>query len=697
MTFLPTTKAEFAALNIDQPDFIVVSPEAYVDHPSFAAALIGRLCQSQGFSVAMLCQPVSNADFLSLGKPKHAFLLSCGAMDSMVANYSVSKQKRKMDYYSDEGRAGLRPDRVCQTYSKSLKKHFPNSPIVAGGLEPSLRRFAHYDYWSDTVMPSILHSSPVDLIVYGMGEAPLMQIFEYAKKSVPIDKLKDIAGTAYLTSVSTATKAVKAAILDNDWTKFISLSSFESVANDKLTYLNCFLQSSKLSEKGFIQKQSDDLYAVINRPAMPISTQLLDSVAELPFVRAAHPKYKNVPAIEEVQFSITAHRGCFGNCSFCALNFHQGKHIVPRSDESILREVLTLTKHPNFKGYIHDVGGPSANFHQNPCKNSSNNCIKSACIGFEKCPNLKVDHSAYLNLLSKIRAIEGVKKVFVRSGVRFDYCMYEADTAFLDTLAKHHVSGQLKVAPEHISDNVLKLMNKPPHKTYLSFAKAFEVSTKKAGLEQYLVPYFMSSHPGCTVSDAVKLTEYLISIKHEPEQVQDFYPTPGTLSTAMYYTGLDKSGKKIFVAKTKEDKAIQRALLQYRRLENKDMVIKALKIAKREDLIQKIRFKSAAVSTHTKHTPNKQSDIKNSKVNLHSSNKSIGQKPNLKPNSNNAKPPAHNKPKNNLTSQPKSSSFSQAKKNQSPNFINPNKSFKPNQSNPQKPLNKSPKRPPNKK
>ncbi|MCL2847485.1 MAG: YgiQ family radical SAM protein [Firmicutes bacterium] len=592
MPFLPTTKAELSALNIDVPDFIVVTPEAYVDHPSFGASLIARLVESEGFSVVVLSQPVSKADFTSFGAPKHAFLLSCGAMDSMVANYSVSLQKRKEDAYSDGGKAGLRPDRVCQTHSKALKKHFPNTPIIAGGLEPSLRRLAHYDYWSNRIMPSILFDAPVDLIICGMGEVPILEICKFAKKNIPLNKVKDIFGTAYLTPLENASKVVRAAITTADNSKFQILSSYNSVKSDKKTYLKTFLQYSATHNKGFIQKQDNTHYAIINPPATPSTTELLDRVYELPYMRDFHPKYKHIPAIEEVQFSITAHRGCFGNCSFCALNYHQGKSIISRSDDSILREVEILTKHPKFKGYIHDVGGPSANFHTNPCEKKGEPCRDKNCIGFDNCKNLNADHTKYLELLRKVRAVKGIKKVFVRSGVRFDFCNMDSDKDFLNELTAHHISGQLKVAPEHVSDAVLKLMNKPPHKTYVEFSKAFNAATKKVGLEQYLVPYFVSSHPGATLKDAVKLTEYLISIRYEPEQVQDFYPTPGTLSTAMYYTELDHVNfKKLFVAKTQEEKALQRALLQYRRERNRLLVTKALKLVNREDLLSKIKFR----------------------------------------------------------------------------------------------------------
>jgi len=591
MSFLPTHPNEFPH-SAFQPDFIVVTPDAYVDHPSFGAAVIGRFVESQGFSVAVLSQPVTKEDFKSLGEPKYAFLLSCGVVDSMVANYSVSGSRRKEDAYSDEGKAGKRPDRVCEVYSKALKKAFHNSTIIAGGIEPSLRRLSHYDYWSDTVRHSILYTAPVDLVVYGMGEVPLLEILHFAKLGVNLKKVKGVAGTAYLTNLSLASSAIKNAIANGGDKKYSVVSSFSRVSGDKKIYAKAFMETTAASgdKKGIIQKQSDTDFAVINPPAKPADTALLDKIYALPFMRMAHPKYKNIPAIEEVRFSVTAHRGCFGDCSFCALKAHQGKNISVRSKESILAEIEKITQMPDFKGYIHDIGGPSANFHSNSCAKTQNRgeyCNDKNCVGHKLCGALKVDNSDYLEILRQARSIKGVKKVFIRSGVRFDVALL--DKEFLTELVTHHVSGQLKVAPEHVADSVLNLMNKPPHKTYLDFYKAFMDATKKAGKEQYLVPYFVSSHPGCTIKDAVKLTEYLMSIKYQPLQVQDFYPTPGSLSTTMYYCEFDpRSGKKLFVAKSKEDKVMQRALMQYREPRNKELVSKALKLAGREDLLGKI-------------------------------------------------------------------------------------------------------------
>jgi len=593
MPFLATTLTELYDQEIWQPDFIVVSADAYVDHPSFGAAVVARLVESQGFSVAVLAQPVTNEDFKSLGEPKHAFLVSTGVVDSMVNNYSVSLNRRTEDVYSENGKMGRRPDRVCEVYCKALKKLFPDSPVIAGGIEPSLRRLAHYDYWSNSVRHSIVYDAPADLIIYGMGEVPIMELCHYAKRNVPLDKVKDIKGTAYLTDIHAAHTPVKQAILENDTQKFRLLSSYARVVSDKKIYAKAYIEAKNANRnKGLIQKQDNEKYVVVNAPPQPPTTKLLDFVASLPYMRTYHPMYQHVPAIEEVQFSVTAHRGCFGDCSFCALNYHQGKAISHRSDESILAEIETITQLNGFKGYIHDVGGPSANFHVGQCsmtQKGGSPCVEQTCIGHKPCKNLNASHTAYINLLRKARAIKGVKKVFVRSGVRFDFCNMDTTGEFLNELAAHHISGQLKVAPEHVSDNVLRLMNKPPHAEYIQFSKNFQRATRRAGKEQYLVPYFVSSHPGCTLKDAAKLTEFLMELRYMPLQVQDFYPTPGTLSTTMYYTETDpRTGEKLYVAKTKEEKAMQRALMQYRMDKNRGLVVKALKLAGREDLLKQL-------------------------------------------------------------------------------------------------------------
>ncbi|MCL2555628.1 MAG: YgiQ family radical SAM protein [Firmicutes bacterium] len=585
--FLPVNKNDLNERCIDQLDFIVVSADAYVDHPSFGHAVIARFVESQGFSVGILAQPQSDKDYLKLGQPKHAFLISGGVVDSMVNNYTAALKKRTTDVYSEGGKAGKRPDRVVDVYSKNLKKIFPSIPIIAGGVEASLRRLSHYDYWSDSVRHSILYTSCVDLIVYGMGEMPLLDICKYAHKNIPLNKVKNILGTAYLSDKP----------IENN-NNYISISSHDKISKDKTLYAKTFLDVYQNYNKGFIQKQENDKFAIINPPSLPPSQNLLDSVYALPFMRTFHPKYVHIPAIEEVKFSVTAHRGCFGNCSFCALAFHQGKLICSRSENSILNEVEKISKLDGFKGFIHDIGGPSANFyHAEACKNI-NSCKKDNCI---ECKQLKVNHKPYMTLLKKVRTMKGVKKVFIRSGLRFDYLLADSDKTILDEIAIHHVSGQLKVAPEHTSDKVLKLMNKPKAAVYKKFAQEFDKATQKAKLPQYLVPYFISSHPGCGLKEAVALTEYLMDIKYMPLQVQDFYPTPSTLSTTMYYCEFDpRDGQKLYVAKTYEQKQMQRALLQYRKPENREIIIKALKLAKREDLINRLPRSKNHLTKNTK-------------------------------------------------------------------------------------------------
>jgi len=579
--FLPIDKNCLKQRGIDQLDFIVVSADAYVDHPSFGHAVVARFVESQGFSVGIMAQPVFDKDYLSLGQPKHAFLISGGVVDSMVNNYTAALRKRRDDVYSEGGKAGKRPDRAVDVFSNNLKRLFPDTPIIAGGVEASLRRLSHYDYWSDSVRQSILYTSKVDLAVYGMGEVPLMEICKYAHKNVPLNKVKNILGTGYLH----CTLQNAPMLPMKDEANFIMLSSHHAVSTDKKLYAKAYLDIMQNNNKGFVQKQDNDKFAIINPPAQPPSQVLLDSIYALPFMRSPHPKYKNIPAIEEVKFSVTAHRGCFGNCSFCALAFHQGKQIYSRSEDSILKEVDKITKSDGFKGFIHDIGGPSANFYAaENCKND--NCKNQDCIN---CKNIKVNHKPYMSLLKKARAMKGVKKIFIRSGLRFDYILADSDKTVLDEIAAHHVSGQLKIAPEHTSDKVLKLMNKPFHAVYKKFAVEFDKSTQKAKLPQYLVPYFISSHPGCTLKDAVSLTEYLMDIKYMPLQVQDFYPTPMTLSTTMYYCEFDpRTNEKLFVAKTQEQKQMQRALLQYRKPENRAIIIKALRLARREDLIGRL-------------------------------------------------------------------------------------------------------------
>ncbi len=601
MGFLPVTKQELNDRGIDAPDFVLVCGDAYVDHPSFGHAVIGRIAESFGFSVAVLAQPQNDNDYKRFGAPLKGFLVSGGVVDSMVNNYSVAKNRRDSDDYSDEGKAGLRPDRNVAVYCKALKRLYPDVPVIAGGIEASLRRLSHYDYWSDSVMNSILIDAPADLIIYGMGENPMTELLEAAKKNIPLNKLKNIRGTAYLTDIPSAPQEIKDAI-EGKAGNCLLLSSHDRVKSDKKLYCKAFMVSYENTDpffaKTLIQKQDYVHYAVVNPPAYPLSEKQMDSVYGLEYMRAPHPMYKHVPAIEEVKFSVTAHRGCYGNCSFCAITYHQGKLIQKRSADNIVEEVGLLAKDKDFKGYIHDIGGPSANFHCSSCdKNASKGACKDKdCIGYETCKNLKVDHSEYLDILRRARRVPGVKKVFIRSGIRYDYLLADKDKTFFKELIEHHISGQLKVAPEHIADKTLKLMNKPPHETYEKFCGEFYRLNKEAGKNQFLVPYLISSHPGCTISDAVKLTEYLIKIGYMPQQVQDFYPTPSTLSTTMYYTGLDpRTLEPVYTAKTAEEKAMQRALLQYRLPKNRGLIEKALKIAGREDLMRTLSkyYKSA--------------------------------------------------------------------------------------------------------
>jgi len=596
MSFLPVTKDELQNSGVYVPDFVVVSGDAYVDHPSFGHAIIGRMLEAEGFSVGMIAQPVSDAEFKEFGAPKIAFMIASGVCDSMVNNYTVAKKRRKEDDYADGGGAGRRPDRALTVYCQRLKKLFPKTPIIIGGVEASLRRFAHYDYWADAVMPSVLQDTGADLLVYGMGEKPLLEIMRLIKRRVPLTKIKDVRGTAYLSSGEDAPQEVKDALESGFSETFTVLNSFERVKADKKLYAQAFAAISKQSGsfgKGLIQKQGNGLYAVINPPAKLLTADELDYVYGLPYMRDFHPQYKNVPAIEEVKFSIASHRGCFGNCAFCALNAHQGREVVARSHKSVIAEAVLLTKMPGFKGYIHDVGGPSANFRRPSCKEQAARgvCQNKDCIGFKPCKNLEADHSDYLALLRSLRALPDVKKVFIRSGVRFDYLLMDKNKQFFKELVAHHISGQLKVAPEHISDNVLKVMNKPPHEVYLRFIKEFNAidaaeRQRTDRKPQFIVPYFISSHPGCTLNDAVALAEYLKSIRYNPQQVQDFYPTPSTLATTMYYTGLDPfSLKPVFTEKDEEGKAMQRALLQFNNPKNRRLVEKALRLAGRTDLI----------------------------------------------------------------------------------------------------------------
>lgn len=584
MSFLPTTKQE---LNGVQPDFVLISADAYVDHPSFGHALIARLIESQGFTIGIIAQPQKDSDYARLGVPKHAFLISGGVVDSMVNNYTVAKQRRKEDDYSEGGKAGMRPDRATTVYCQTLKRLYSDVPVIIGGIEASLRRFAHYDYWSDTVMPSILVDSQADLLIYGMGERPFLDILALLDKGVDIVSIKDVRGTAYL--ADNLPKHIAEGVSQG---KVTFCPTLAEVRQNKRQYVRAFNiqnnNSDSITAKIVVQRHGDK-YVIQNLPQLPLTEQEMDMVYALPYQRTYHPMYKGgVPAIEEVKFSLTSVRGCFGRCSYCALTFHQGRLVQRRSQQSIIQEAKLLTQDQQFKGYIHDVGGPTANFRQPACKKQTTvgACQDKQCIGYQPCKGLEVSHSEYLQLLRELRALDKVKKVFIRSGIRFDYVMLDNNDDFFRELVEHHVSGQLKVAPEHTEDKVLKLMNKPSFEVYKKFKNKFDSYSAKLGKKQYLVPYLISSHPGCTIKDAIKVAEYLHSIGYMPEQVQDFYPTPASKSTCMYYTGIDPdSGEEIFVPRTKQQKQLQRALLQYKKPQNYWLVRQALLEGGRRDLI----------------------------------------------------------------------------------------------------------------
>ena len=628
MSFLPISKQDMLDRGWDYVDFVFVTGDAYVDHPSFGAAILSRLLESYGFKVAILAQPDvnTNADFTQFGRPNYGFLVNSGNLDSMVAHYTVAKRKRSEDAYSPGRKMGLRPDRAVTVYTKKLKELYPDCPVIIGGLEASLRRFAHYDYWADKIMPSILVDSGADLLVYGMGEKQVIEIAQRLMYGEYIGSLTDIKGTCYLVPINKYRPG-----------PCVECASFEKVCESKEAYaISCRYQQDEhdaVRGRKLIQRHGDYML-VQNQPMPPLTEEELDKVYELPYERTYHPIYESmggVSAIEEVQFSITHNRGCFGACNFCSLAFHQGRAVTSRSEESILREAQLLTKLPNFKGYIHDIGGPSANFRGPSCSKQIKNglCPGKKCLAPKPCPALIADHKEYLNILRKVRALPKIKKVFIRSGIRYDYLMADKDDTFFKELVEHHVSGQLKVAPEHCAASVLDKMGKPHIEAYLAFQKKFFDFTKKAGKEQYLVPYLMSSHPGSTIKDAVEVALFIKNNKLRPEQVQDFYPTPGTISTCMYYTGLDPyTMKKVFVPKTKEEKAMQRALLQYFVPKNKPLVIEALKKAGREDLIG---FDShCLIRPDSNYVPSKKSPAKAEKPKKKSPIRNIHKKKNKK-------------------------------------------------------------------
>ncbi len=580
--FPPVSREEMAARGIEQLDFVLVSGDAYVDHPSFGAAIITRLLESRGYTVGIIMQPDwhSAQAFQALGKPRLAFLVTSGNIDSMVNHYAVSGARRDTDAYSPDGAAGKRPDRAAIVYANRCREAYAGVPLIIGGIEASLRRFAHYDYWDDRVRHSILYDACADILVYGMGERAISQIADALNGGTPVGQITEIPGTCV--RIAHAEDA-KGALL---------LPSYQEVARDKRKYCEAFAVQAREQDavrgKRMLQPHEKGLL-LCNPPAMPLSAAELDEVYALPFTRRPHPSIRgHVPALDEVSFSIASARGCFGDCSFCALTFHQGRVVTGRSHGSILAEAETLTRDPAFKGYIHDIGGPTANFRHPACEKQlkSGACADRQCIGFTACKNLDTSEEDYVSLLRKLRALPHVKKVFVRSGIRYDYAMLDRSDAFLRELVEHHVSGQLKVAPEHVSDRVLKYMNKPPHAVYERFVQKFEAINQSLGLKQYLVPYLISSHPGSTLQDAIELALYIKKTGHRPEQVQDFYPTPGTASTCMYFTGLDPfTMQPVYVAKTREEKTMQRALLQCHVRKNWPLIRKALRLADREDLI----------------------------------------------------------------------------------------------------------------
>lgn len=582
--FLPINKQDMEERGWEQLDFILITGDAYVDHPSFGAAIIGRLLENEGFKVGIIAQPewTNIRDFKKLGEPRLAFLVTGGNIDSMVNHYTVAKRKRRQDAYSPGGEMGLRPDRATIVYSNRIKEAYSHVPIILGGIEASLRRLAHYDYWDNKIRRSILLDSKADLLVYGMGEKQIVDIAHGLENGIDIHYLNFIKGTVY------KTKSI------DHIHEGVLLPSYDEIIESKKKYAESFIaQHNNMDSiwgKTLIEPYRD-IYVVENPPAKPMEQSELDRTYSLPYMRAYHPIYEKaggIPAVEEVKFSIISNRGCFGSCSFCALTFHQGRVLQSRSHISIITEAEKIVWEPDFKGYIHDVGGPTANFRHRACDKQVKHgvCKDKQCLFPEPCKQLKIDHKDYLSLLRKLRGLPNVKKVFIRSGIRYDYLIHDKDDEFFRELCQHHVSGQLKVAPEHISPNVLEKMGKPNKEVYNSFVKKYKKINKDLGLNQFIVPYLMSSHPGSTLKEAVELAEYLRDLGYMPEQVQDFYPTPGTLSTCMYYTDLDpRTMKEVYVPKNPREKAMQRALIQYRNPKNYELVHEALIKADRKDLI----------------------------------------------------------------------------------------------------------------
>ena len=632
--FLIATPQDLKDRNISEVDFVFVSGDGYVDHPSFAAALLGRLLESHGFSVAILAQPDwKNPDsFKIFGKPRLAFLVSSGAMDSMVSNYTANNKPRSEDAYAHGGEKGHRPDRALTTYVGAIRQAYKGTNIIIGGIEASLRRFSHYDYWSNTVKRSILLDSKADLLIYGMGEQAIIEIANQLKDGKSAREIRNVRGTCWYTGKESDIAALQNSDLsfpcstrescehkdyqvkpDNDTfdkKQFIHLPAFEEVKNDtpesKQKYALSYLiqeQNTDAINADILIEKTDSRFVVQNPPAMPLSTEEMDKIYSLPFTRKWHPMYdkpaangkSGIPALSEVKFSLTSCRGCFGACSFCAITFHQGRRIQSRSHNSLVEEATKMTKDTDFKGYIHDVGGPTANFRNDACEYQKINgtCKNKDCLGVNPCKNVKVSHTDYVELLQKLRSIPNVKKVFIRSGIRFDYLMMDKDKTFFTELCKHHISGQLKVAPEHVNDNVLRLMRKSTHKVYEQFSAEYERINKELGKKQFLVPYYIAGHPGADLSAAVDVALYLKKTGFVPDQVQDFYPTPGSLATCMYWTELnprakndDGSFEKVYVAKGGHERRLQRALLQFNKRENMNLVKEALKLCGRENVFK---------------------------------------------------------------------------------------------------------------
>ena len=590
--FLPLTRQDMLDRGLDQLDFVYIIGDAYVDHPSFGHAIISRILESHGYTDGIISQPDwKNEESITIyGKPRLAFLISAGNMDSMVNHYYVSKKKRKVDAYTPGGIMGKRPDYATIVYGNLIRHTYKDVPVIIGGIEASLRRLAHYDYWSNSFKHSVLLDSQADMISYGMGERSIVEIADALASGMDIRDITYIPGTVYKTKDISGITGFSDEKLNG-----ILLPSYEEMKKDSSLYAKSFRiqyeNTDPFTGRILAEPYDHGVYVVQNPPSMPLSTQEMDDVYALPYMRTFHPSYKEkggVPAIKEIKFSLISNRGCFGGCSFCALTFHQGRIVQTRSHESILSEAKEMTKDPEFKGYIHDVGGPTANFRHPSCEKQlkAGVCKNKQCLFPKPCNNLKADHKDYLSLLRKLRSLPGVKKVFIRSGIRFDYLLADPDDTFFKELVTYHVSGQLKVAPEHISDAVLSRMGKPENKVYEKFVNKYHKINEKLGKKQYLVPYLMSSHPGSTLKEAIELAEYLRDLGYMPEQVQDFYPTPSTVSTIMYYTGIDpRNGEKVYVCRNPHEKAMQRALIQYRDPKNYDLVSEALYKAGRTDLI----------------------------------------------------------------------------------------------------------------